>query len=988
MARQDPILVAFQRGEISTQLLGRTDLEHLRLAAQIQENWQPRVLGPMTLRPGSEYLGTVNQGNVPTSFFQFIAGARDRAAIELQPNQLRIWTVNADDTITLVSRAPVGTVVPGFDSGAWFVTQRTGTTTVAIGGGAGLQFNNINVGANVGAAVNVTIASGDVGIEHAVRLVVSTGPITFSVGSSLGLDDLFGEETLDTGAYSMAFTPTAAGNIVVQFASAIGPENKNTISMTQPQGNFLTQVASIALETPGPMVLPTPWGAAVLTDQPNGIAGSVRQDASADVTFVACVGVPQQQINRYSATSWSVVLYKPVKGPMSAVPGSPSTILSVSDKEGNQTLTSNQNSFTPDDVGTLFRLFHQTQTISQILSFPNTFTDAIRITGVSSITQVSGGTTVDVAVPDRNFAVAIGGSWTGAVVIQRSFSGYVDDFADYITLTANGTRGIVDFLNNEIVYYRVVSRAPTGNVNCELTTTAGGNCGGGAGVCLVTGYVSPSQLNIEILVPFLASNAASDWRQEEWSGLKGFPTSTAIHEGRLWWVGADRWWGSASDDYTNFDFDAIGDAAYIDIQVGQGPIANINWLLSLDGLLGGADTSIISARSDAIQTPLTPTNINLRFSTTQGSAAIQAVKIDNVAIFVNQSNRRIYSAIYDLYTYNYKATELSDLNPDIGAPGSAPDAHTGGYIGMAIQRNPDNNIHLIRSDGQIVCLVLDEADDVKAFWRKTTQGAYDNVIVLPAPIEDMVLVSVIRNGVRYFERFSRLDECTGDLICKLCDSFGTYQGAPTNTFTAPWLADQQVSVWIDGTDACLTMGEDGQNPAGFTYDSEGNGVLQLDRGGTGVLPTTAQNITFGLQYKSGYLSTKLAYAAQQGTAINETKRVDHLGVVLQNTHAKGLRYSSFILNPQQGMGDFGSDFGSDFSTGPNNPFYDNLSPVDDLPEVEQGVIVPANWIWKSYDQRRWEFPADSSTDNRIWFTGCSPRPVTVLAATFEIETND
>lgn len=984
MARNDPILVAYNRGEISTQLLGRTDLEHLRLAAQIQENWQPRVLGPMTFRPGSEFIGVVNEGNVPTTIFPFVAASNDTAVIELQPNQLRAWVVDSslpDNPITLVTRAPVGTTVPSFGSGSWVVTQQTGTAAISISA-AGVAFANLNIGANAGVNCPVTIASGDVGIEHALRLTVTDGPIKFSVGSSLGLDDLFGTEVLDTGVFSMAFTPTQAGTIYIQIDSSIGPENFNTIATTQPQGLQVTSITTLVLEGPGPMTLPTPWPASVLMDQPNGVASIVRETPSADVVFVACRGVPQQQINRYSPTSWSVVQYKSVKGPMDAVAGSSAIILSVAAQTGNTTLSSNQATFSQDDVGTLFRLFHTGQTINGVLSFNNTNTDPVRITGVSTISIVVGGTLVDEPTIDRTFGVNALGSWTGTMALQRSFTGLTTDFSDYETFAGpSGFHAINDGLNNEIVYYRWQLRG-VGQALGQMTYSGGG----GAGVCRVTGYVDPNTLNVEILVPFLNTGAAYDWHQSEWSGLQGYPTSTAIHEGRLWWAGADRWWGSTSDDYTNFDFDEIGDAAYIDIQVGQGPIANVNWLLSLDSLLGGGDTQIIAARSDAIQDPLTPTNFNLRFSTTQGSAPIQAIKIDNIAVFVTQSQRKVFQAIYDLYTYNYKAQEISNLNPDIGAPGSAPNAHTGGYIGMAVQRNPDTVINLIRSDGQIVCLLRDLDDDVKAFWRKTTQGTFDNVIVLPGLIEDQVITTVIRNGQRFLERFARLDECTGDPICKLCDSFGTYQGPPTSTFSAPWLANQQVAVWIDGTDAALTPDSQGNPPAGFTYDSRGNGVLQLDSAGTGVLPTTAENIVWGLPYTARYLSTKLAYGAQQGTAINEVKRVDHLGMVLQDTHNKGIRYGAFILDPMYGAGSFNDDFNDDFDIG-NNALWDRGEPIDSMPEVELGVTLPVDWIWRYYDMKRFEFAQNSNTDARIYIEATSPRPATVVAMTFEIESN-
>lgn len=971
MARQDVIFTSFNRGEVSTLLLGRTDLEHLRLAAEVQVNWQPRVLGPMTIRPGSRLISGMSNGATPSSLLRFVASANDRAIIELQPNIMRVWVVSVDGSaITLVTRAAVSATIPNFGAG-WVVGLQTGTALITLGGGV-LAFSNINVGANAQVYAPVNIPAQDVGIEHAIRFQVLDGPIAFSIGASTTSDEIFGTETLDTGIYSLAFTPTHTGLIYVQFNSVISPETSNTISMSQSQGIYQVTVVGISMEAAGAMVLPTPWPASVLTDQPNGRPSQVRYDASADVTFVACAGIPQQQINRYSPTSWSVVLYKPVKGPMSAVKGSSAVLLSVGSQYGDTIMTANQAQFTPADVGTLFRLFHNGQTTTNALSFNGTVSDVIRVTGVSEISTVSGGTIINEVVFDRTFAIDIAGNWTGNLILQRSFSGYTTDFNLYQTYTNNQHDNITDWLNNEIVYYRFLFQG-TGTPIVAFAYPFGG---GAAGVCRVTSYVNPLEVTIEVLVPFSNAGVAFDWRQSEWSASQGFPTSVALHEGRLWWAGSDRWWGSISDDYNNFDFDAIGDAAPISVQIGEGPIANVNWLLSIDGLLGGGDTQIIAARSDAIQTPLTPTNFNTRF-TSQGSAQIQAVKIDNRGIMINQSTRRIYEARYDNGTYNYLFHELSNLNPDIGAPGSRVNAATGGYIGMALQRNPDTNIILVRSDGQLVTLLYDLDDDVKAFWRRVTLGAYDNVVVLPAPTEDMVIVSVIRSGIRYLEQFARLDQCVGDTLTCLSDSYGIYQGPTTNVLHFPWLANQTVAIWIDGTDAALTPNEVGELPGPFVMDSNGTLVLQ----------TTFQNAVVGLPYTAKYLSTKLAYAAQMGTAINQTKRVDHLGLVMQYTHKLGVRYSPFVINPQYNLGSFNADFSEDFDNN-QSALWDNTAPIDDLPLVEMAMEVPTDTIWRFYDQRTFEFPDDSNTDSRIYLEAASPRPATVVALTFEIETNN
>lgn len=916
------------------------------MAAQIQVNWQPRVLGPMSLRPGSEYLGGIYK-NQPAKIIPFVASFSDTAIVELTNQVLRAWVNDA-----VVTRKAVATVIPPFSS--WTTTVNGTATAVTT---AGLTFAEINQGALATATVAVTCASADQQTEHAARLVVQNGPIVFKIGSTSGADDIFGAETLDTGVYSMAFTP-GVGTFYIQFASTVSPENFNTISQTQTQALQSVTVTSIAIEGAGVMTVPTPWPGTAYQ-----APSTIRYTPSADVIFIACPGVPQYQINRYSPTSWSVVLYKPVKGPMNATVGNAAVKLTPSTVSGNGTLNANQPQFSVGDVGTLFRLFHNSQNISQTLSFDSTYTDCIRVTGVSTTSIISGGGVVDSACTDRDFTYEITGTWSGKITLERSYESPTSGFTAYKTFTMNETvTSVTDGLDNEIIWYRL-GFAPGDYVSGDAVGTLAYPGGGGSGVCHVTGFVNSQQVDIEILVPFYNDTVASDWHQSEWSGAQGYPTSTAIHEGRLWWAGADRWWGSTSDDYTNFDFDAVGDASYIDISVGQGPIANMNWLMSLDNLLAGADTSIITARSDAIQSPLTPTNFNLRFSTTTGSTGVQAVKIDNRAIYVDQSTRKVFVATYDLYSYNYKAEELSNLNPDIGFLG---------YVGMAIQRNPDTRILLIRADGQIVSLVYDEQDEVKAFWRMQTAGSYEDIIVLPGVSEDRVYTIVNRGGVRMLERFARIDECTGGLICKLADSHMVYSGDPIQTISAPWLAGKTIVAWGDGVDL---------------------GPITLDSGGNGNLPMSVQNICFGLGYSSGFLSTKLAYAAQGGTAINQKKRVDHIGFVLQDTHYQGIKFGSMHLKPTVNAGaqggSFDPDFNPDFSTAAGaNALWDQTSPLQDMPLVERGVTVPVNTVWTYYDEVQMEFPGDTDTDARIYIQASAPRPATVVGVTIGIQTSN
>lgn len=936
MGRTNTLFYALNRGEVSTLTLARTDQEHLRLAAQVQANWLPRVLGPMMLRPGLAYRGEVLNDSLCHTI-PFVAAFADTAIIELTDSTMRVLVSGT----TLVTRAAVGTIIPAIN--AWS-TAVTGTATATVGTGV-IILNSINTGALAIARTPVTIAAGDAGVEHAVRIVVNPGPVRFRIGSVSGLDDIFNVQTLDTGTYSIAFTPPTAGTIFLQFESDFNAENANSVSQTQPQALFQVNIAQCSIEPPGVMTLPTPWPQSVLFSPT-----LLRHTQSADVVFVSCVGQPQYKISRFSPTGWSIQPYRPVKGPMAAVRGSSSINLTPSSLAGDISLTASNPIFSADDVGTLLRIFQNGLHVNQVLSFKDTFTDTIRVEGVSIVSTVSGGTVVDTAVPDRTFSFLISGTWVGTIALQRSFEGPNSGFTNFETFTTNQTNVAVDDgLSNNIVWYRLAFfNYTSGQATCHLDY----NGGGAAGVCHILSYISPTLVGAEVLVPFSNTVGSNDWHQSEWSPDQGFPTAVTLHEGRLWFAGADKFWGSTSDDYDNWDFDGIGDAAPIDVSLGQGPISNVNWLLSLDHLLAGADTSIIMARSDAIDNPLTPSNLNLRQSMTNGAFAIQAVRIDSRAVYIDQSGRKIYELIYDIATYNYKPSDLTTFNPDIGVLG---------FVDMAVQRQPDTRVNLVRSDGQVVSLLRDVDDGVQAFWRLVTDGVIENVCTLPGMVEDRVFYVANRtiNGVtrRYHEEAARIDECQGGIITKCVDSHIVFQNGPySGTILAamPHLAGKTVCIWADAKDIGTTV-------------VALNGDVSLPAGIFNV-------VTVGLPYVADFVTTKLSYAASNGTAINQIKRINRVGFVLQNTHSKGIRYGQAQIPPGLPV------------AGVTDPFLDTTGHLDDLPTVEEGAPVPADYIWAYYDQAMFAIDIDSGTDPRIHLQAASPRPCTVLAFTAEIET--
>jgi hypothetical protein len=201
--------------------------------------------------------------------------------------------------------------------------------------------------------------------------------------------------------------------------------------------------------------------------------------------------------------------------------------------------------------------------------------------------------------------------------------------------------------------------------------------------------------------------------------------------------------------------------------------------------------------------------------------------------------------------------------------------------------------------------------------------------------------SVNGSTVYHLEKWALESECVGGALNKQADSFITYTGVPVMSITAAHLAGETVIAWVDGT---CPEDSDGDPQ---TYTADGSGVVTFS--------AAYSNIVVGLSYTSRWKSTKLAYAAQNGTALNQRKKLDHLGVILDRTHHKGLKYG---------------------------PDFNNLS---HLPGVEGGAVVAANTIYEHYDRDPFEFEGEWGPDSRLCLQAEAPRPCCILAATMPIE---
>jgi hypothetical protein len=893
VAKINTYLHAFNVGVHDKTALARIDLERMRLAAEEQTNLLCKATGPGFMRPGLEYI-TSTDGNSEARIKEFVFGAADAALMEFTHETFRVLV----DDVPITRPAVTSTVTNGdFSSSA-------GWTTTGVGGGEA----NITGGKLVLNAMNIegiaqcyrSVSTSTPNVEHALRIIVDRGPVIFRCGSTSTGDNYIAETSLPTGQHSLAFTPT--GTYYVQFSSK---DRVNRI------------VDSIQVESAGVMELPTPWD---VDDLP-----AMRVSQSADVCFVACLGHQQRRIERRSPRSWSVCAYQVDDGPF-VVSNTSRIRLKPTGLEGNKGLTSSAAYFNEDMVGSLFRLTHTGQYIDQSIAIEDAYTDSIRVSGIQN---------------DRAWTFTLSGTWSGTVSLRRSYDDPETGFVAVQTYTTNGTVSIDDSADNAIYYYQLGFEPgdyTSGTVRIQIDYSGGG----GSGNCRVTTYNSPTSVDIEILEPFKNTVYTRDWQLGEWSDYNGWPSAVTLSDGRLWWSGADRIWGSVSDAFASFDETTEGHSGPISRSIATGGVNDTKWLLSLQRLLAGTEGTVATIKSSSLDEPLTPTNFAIRDSSTTGAADLDPIKVDTRGIFVERAGTALLELTYDGSTSEYIATQISKLTTDV---------FSSRVRSIAIQRRPDTRIWIVMEDGSCVCMVYEPDQEVLAFIPIETDGAFESVAVLPSLVQDRVYFSVRRtingNTVRYLEKMALDSEVKPATLCKVMDAFNSGTNAPASTTISvgTHLAGETVVVWADGA------------PLESSYGVRR--TFMVDGSGNITVPSAVSDWVVGLPYQARYKSSRLAYGAN-GTAILQKKAVDSIGLVMTDFTRSGIR------------------------VGKDDPY----RALDLLPQQVEGATPSAIVLSDVHDEEAFPFAGEWNTDSRAVIELESPYTATFLGLVLSVTTNE
>jgi hypothetical protein len=297
---------------------------------------------------------------------------------------------------------------------------------------------------------------------------------------------------------------------------------------------------------------------------------------------------------------------------------------------------------------------------------------------------------------------------------------------DQVTLTVTGTTGNVT----------VTASAPTFE-----PLHAGVEFRIGKKRLRITAVTSPTVASATILETLPGTAATRDWDEAALSPARGWPTTLCFHQDRLVIGGSrdlpNRLWLSRTGDLFNFDLGTGLDDEAIEFALVSDQVNAIRAVFS------GRHLQVFTSGAEWMVTgdPLTPANIQLNRQTRIGSPVdrlVPPIDVDGATIYVSRTGRGVHEFAFADVEQAYQSSDLAIVARHlVDRP-----------IAMAYDQ-VSRLLHIVMGDGSLATLTLYRAEQVTAWTRQETRGAFRAV----AEVEGVVYLLVERAGTIRLERF-------------------------------------------------------------------------------------------------------------------------------------------------------------------------------------------------------------------------------------------
>ena len=280
----------------------------------------------------------------------------------------------------------------------------------------------------------------------------------------------------------------------------------------------------------------------------------------------------------------------------------------------------------------------------------------------------------------------------------------------------------------------------------------------------------------------VATPSTTNWAEQSYSTVYGFPAAVTFHQNRLWFAGTlgqpDNIWASQSGKYFNFDIGDGEDSDALDITANVGEIQQIRHLVSnrdLQVFTSGAELFVLSPSTK----PITPSNAQIKKQTPYGSSFVKPAPFDGATLFVQGSGNALREFLFTDAEDAYTSVAVSALAPHL-----IRNPTQQAVIKGRLDRS-ENYSFLLNEDGTIAVFYSIRGEKKAGWGLWDTQGAWHSICSVGSRL---YAVCVRDDGSGTPQTF--LEEFRTDFPLDFCDRFeainavgqtngGTVQGLTT-----------------------------------------------------------------------------------------------------------------------------------------------------------------------------------------------------------------
>lgn len=269
---------------------------------------------------------------------------------------------------------------------------------------------------------------------------------------------------------------------------------------------------------------------------------------------------------------------------------------------------------------------------------------------------------------------------------------------------------------------------------------------GNGGLFRITEVISGTVVNGVTIIPFYTVDAITSWTkisgyEAVWSNTRGYPRTCLFAQQRLWFGGSRdlpaHLWGSRLNDYNNFKNSGNYDNDSIDVTLlTNNPILNLVEQRGIHIFTSGEEWS-------ASEGNLTPDLFSITKNTANGSLSIDPVIIGGIIMYIEKNGKSLLGYVYNYEQASFVSDNLSIFSNLVQAPKD---------MDAEINSNIDRGdfLFIVLEDGTMLTACVAVAERIFSISKFVTDGNIKSVCCLTSD----TYLAVERSGGLYLERLS------------------------------------------------------------------------------------------------------------------------------------------------------------------------------------------------------------------------------------------